>query len=131
MRKFLMAIICLFIVSSTVFAQRQNQQRSPEESAKQTTEWMKTELNLTPEQVAPIDSINLVYALAQAKLFEGANGDFASVRDDMQKLNALRLEAYAEVLTADQLQAYNKAMEERRNRGGGGGAGGGGGRRAN
>ena len=124
MRKFLMAIICLFIVSSTVFAQRPNQQRSPEENAKRTTEMMTTELNLTPEQVVPIDSINLVFALAQAKLVENANGDFASVREDMRKLNALRLEAYAEILTEEQMQAYTKLMEERqRNRGGGGGGG--------
>ena len=120
MKRFLFAIVCLFIVSSTVFAQRPDQQRSPEENAKRTTEWMTTELNLTPEQVAPIDSINLVFALAQAKLIERANGDFASVREDMRKLNALRMEAYEEFLTEEQMQAYTKIMEERqRNRGGG------------
>jgi len=83
---------------------------------------MKTELNLTPEQIAPIDSINLVFAKAQAKLIEKANGDFASVREDMQKLNALRLEAYGKVLTDEQMEAYKKLMEERmRNRGNRGG----------
>ena len=117
MKKFSIAIVCLFIVSSTVFAQRPSP-RSPEENARQTTEWMKTELDLTPEQVVPIDSINLVFAQAQAILFERANGDFASVREDMQKLNALRLEAYEKILTDEQMQAYRKLMEERRrNRG--------------
>ena len=121
MRKYLFAIVCLFVVSSTVFAQRPNP-RSPEENAKQTTEWMKTELNLTPEQVAPIDSINLVFAQAQAVLIERANGDFASVREDMRKLNALRLEAYEKILTDEQMEAYKKFMEERqRNRGNRGG----------
>ena len=116
MRKSLFAIVCLLLVSSVAFAQRPN--RSPEENAKQTTEWMKTELNLTPEQVAPIDSINLVFAQAQALLFERANGDFASLREDMRKLNALRLEAYEKILTEEQLEAYKKLMEERlRNRG--------------
>jgi len=117
MKKFVFVIVCLFIVSMTVSAQQFNQ-RTPEENAKRMTERMKTELNLTPEQVAPIDSINLVFAKAQAKLIEKANGDFASVQEDMKKLNALRLEAYAKVLTDEQLEAYKKFIAERmRNRG--------------
>jgi len=112
MKKILFVIACLFIVSLTASAQRV--QRSPEENAKRMTELMTTELNLTPEQVAPIDSINLVFAKAQAKLMEKANGDFASVREDMQKLNALRVAEYAKILTDEQLQSYQKMMEERR-----------------
>lgn len=117
MKRFLFLSICLFIISFTVSAQ-QFTQRTPEENAKRMTDRMTTELNLTPEQVTPIDSINLVFAQAQAKLIEKANGDFASVREDMQKLNALRLDAYSKVLTDEQLEAYKKMMENRmRNRG--------------
>jgi len=80
---------------------------------------MKDSLALTPAQIAPVDSINLVFAKAQAKLMENANGDFTSVRADMQKLNALRLEAYEKVLTDEQIEAYKKMMAGRmRNRGG-------------
>jgi len=118
MKKILFAIACLFVVSGTMFAQRGNNQRTPEENATRMTERMKTELNLTPEQIAPVDSINLVFAKAQAKLMEKANGDFASVREDMQKLNALRIEAYEKVLTDEQIIAYKKMMADRmRNRG--------------
>jgi len=121
MKKCLFAFVCLLAVTLSVSAQPgggQRVQRSPEENAKRMTERMTTELKLTPEQVTPVDSINLVFAKAQAQLFEKANGDFASVREDMQKLNALRLEAYGKVLTQDQLDAYKKMMEERmRNRG--------------
>jgi len=124
MKRILLTIACLLVVSATMFAQRGNNQRTPEENAKRTTERMKTELNLTAEQVAPVDSINLVFAKAQAKLMEKANGDFASVRDDMQKLNALRVKAYEKVLTDEQIEAYKKMMAERmRNRGQGGGNG--------
>jgi len=112
MKKSLIVIVSLFIVSLTVSAQ-QFSQRTPEENAKRMTERMKTDLNLTPEQVAPIDSINLVFAQAQAKLIEKANGDFASVREDMQKLHALRVEAYEKILTDEQMQVYQKLMEER------------------
>jgi hypothetical protein len=124
MKKFLLATVCLFIVTLAVSAQRPNQ-GTPEENAKRNTERMKTELNLTPEQVAPVDSINLVFAKAQAKLIEKANGDFASVREDMQKLNALRSEAYEKVLTKEQLASYKKIQEARRARMGQGGQGGG------
>jgi len=113
MKKILFAVVCLFVVSLTVSGQRLNQ-RSPEESAKQLTERMTTELNLTSEQVVQIDSINLVFAKAQAKLIERANGDFASVWEDMRKLNALRTEAYEKVLTDEQMLAYQKMMEDRR-----------------
>jgi len=124
MRKILLVVACLLVVSATMFAQRGNNQRTPEENAKRTTERMTTELNLTPEQVAPVDSINLVFAKAQAKLIEKANGDFASVRDDMLKLNALRLEAYGKVLTTEQIEAYKKMLADRtRNRGGQGDGG--------
>ena len=117
MKKLLFVIVCLFVVLATVSAQ-QREMPTPEESAKRMTESMKTELNLSAAQVAPVDSINLVFAKAQAKLFEKANGDFASIREDMQKLNALRIEAYEKFLTDEQLQAYKKMMEERmRNRG--------------
>ena len=123
MRKFLFAIVGLLIVSSTVFAQRP-MQGTPEENAKRATEMMKRELNLTPEQIAPIDSINVIFAQAQAKLYESANGDFASLREAMQKLNELRIEAYEPILTEEQMQAYKKLMEERmRNRGQGPGQG--------
>jgi len=120
MKKILLAIACLLVVSATIFAQPGNR-RTPEENAKRMTERMTTELNLTPEQVAPVDSINLVFAKAQAKLVENANGDFASIRDDMRKLSALRVEAYEKVLTPEQIEAYKKMMAERmRNRGQGG-----------
>jgi len=119
MKKLVFVIICLFVVSITVSAQQGNQgnRPTPEESAKRSTQMMKDSLNLTKEQVAPIDSINLVFAKAQAKLFEKAEGDFASISEDLTKLNALRLEAYEKFLTDEQMQAYKKMMERIRNRG--------------
>jgi len=117
MRKLLFVVVCSFAISGFALAQPGNN-RTPEESAKLMTDRMKTELNLTPEQIAPVDSINLVFAKAQAKLREKANGDFSLIREDMQKLGALRIEAYEKVLTDEQIQAYKKWVEERRrNRG--------------
>jgi len=117
MKKLLFVIVCLFVISGIAFAQRGNN-RTPEENAKRMTEQMKDSLGLTPAQIAPVDSINLVFAKAQAKLMEKANGDFSSIREDMQKLSALRIEAYEKVLTDEQIEAYKKMMARRmRNRG--------------
>ena len=127
MKKLLFVIICLSIVSVSVFAQQRGNRRTPEESAKQTTEWMKTELKLTDKQIAPVDEINLVYAKAAAKLRENATGggDFASMREPMQKLEEERVKSFEKVLTKEQLESYKKLAAERRPRPGGGGQGGG------
>jgi len=124
MKKLLFAFVCLCVALTVSAQQGGGNQRTPEENAKRTTERMKSDLNLTPEQVAPVDSVNLVFAQARAKLIEKANGDRASIRDDMQKLNALQLEAYGKVLTADQLATYKKQMEDRRQKAQGGQGGG-------
>ena len=123
MKKVLFVIICLSVVSVTVFAQQRGTRRTPEESAKQTTEQLKTELKLTAKQIAPVDSINLVYAKAVAKLRENSTGDFASMREPMQKLEEQREKAFVKILTKEQLEGYKKWVAERpqRQRGGGGG----------
>ena len=118
MRKILFLFVSLFIVALSVSAQPGQRGGTPEENAKRNTEQMKTSLNLTPAQIAPVDSINLVYAKALAKLWESSSGDFASMREPMQKLQADQLKAFEKVLTDEQLQAYRKSLEERqRNRG--------------
>ena len=117
MKKILLVIVCLFVVLATVSAQqgnRGNRGGTPEENAKRTTEWMKTELKLTAKQVAPVDSINLVIAKAQAKLRESANGNFSSMREANQKLEDDRVKAFEKVLTKEQLEGYKKQMQERR-----------------
>lgn len=125
MKRFLFVSVCLLVFSLTISAQQggPRSQRTPEENAKRMTEMMTKELNLTADQVAPVDSINLVFSQAQAKLRESANGDFSSMRENMQKLNALRVESLEKVLTKEQMDAYKKLMEERmknrENRGGG------------
>ena len=135
MKKLLFVSVCLLICLATASAQQGQgnrgggQGRTPEETAKRNTEMMKDSLKLNARQVVRVDSINLVYAKAQAKLRENANGDFASIREDMTKLNEKQLKDFEKVLTKDQLAKYQKMMEARRNRMGQGGGQGGGGNR--
>jgi len=135
MKKILFGFVCLLVLSFTVSAQPgqggNRQQRTPEESAKQYTETLKTQLNLTARQVAPVDSVNLVYAKESAKMRENASGDFASMREPMQKLEDQRVAAFAKILTDEQVQAYKKYLADRPQRGGPGGGQGQGGQRRN
>jgi len=125
MKKVLFGIVCLLFLSITVSAQPgqggNRPQRTPEQSAKIYTDTLKVRLNLTAKQVAPVDSLNLVYAKAAAKLRENANGDFSSMRESMQKLEDQRTAAFAKVLTDEQVQAYKKYLADRPRMGQGGG----------
>lgn len=96
----------------------QRQQRmTPEDIAKRNTEWMTKELNLTSEQIVPVDSINLLFAKAQQVIFQSAGEDRQKFRENLQALEKEKETSLSEVLTAEQLELYKKKREEmRRNR---------------
>ena len=100
----------LFVVATAFSQQRMN----PEEMAKQTTEWMKTELKLTDDQVTKVEAINLSIAQERTKMIENAAGDFEAMRPEMEKLNAKTLEEFGKVLTKEQLEEYQKQAAQRR-----------------
>lgn len=118
-----------FVLLTTTFAFAQRpeggqgqggrRQFSAEEIAQRNTDWMKKDLNLTDDQVAPVDSINLVYAKAQVALMQSASGDRESMRTAMQDLMAKKGEALSSVLTKEQMDLYKQRMSERGNRMGG------------
>ena len=111
MKRFLFVIVCVLIVSVTAFAQQRG--GNPEEMAKQTTEWMKTELKLTSEQATQVEAINLSMAKERTQLMENAGGDMSSMRDAMQKLTEKTEEAFSKVLTQEQLDEYKKQAAQR------------------
>jgi len=111
MKRLLFVTVCLFIASVTAFAQ---QRATPEESTKRTMEWMTTELKLTAQQVTQVEPVILSMAKERVALIEKANGDFGSVRDDMQKINTKTEEALGKILTKEQLAEYQKQAAQRR-----------------
>ena len=117
MKKSLLLAVLLFTVFTISYAQGGRQRMSPEERAKRTTEWMKTELKLTQEQVVEIDSINLAYAKAQQSLLEEANGDRSKISEKMTALTKERNDAFSKVLTKEQMDLYKQKSRERRNNG--------------
>ncbi|MDR3194866.1 MAG: hypothetical protein LBT76_06205 [Tannerella sp.] len=120
MKKYLLIIagwlVCLAL--SAQAPQEGRQQRgegrrfTAEEFAKRSTEWMTEELELTTGQVAPVDSINLLFAQAQQILFQSADGDREKLRESMTVLNREKEKALSDVLTAEQLERYRKKTAE-------------------
>lgn len=86
-----------------------------EERAKRITEWMVTELSLTEDQVAPVDSINLLFTKTQQILLQAADGDREKIREAMTALETEKTEALAKVLTSEQLENYKKKSSEMKN----------------
>lgn len=117
MKKLFPGILFLLMISTLSFAQgpRGGERPSPEDMAKRTTEWMIKELDLTPEQVNPIDSINLLFAKAQELIFQsiGEERDREEIRETLNALEQERIKSYSEFLSADQLELYKKKTEER------------------
>ncbi|MDR2057126.1 MAG: DUF4890 domain-containing protein [Dysgonamonadaceae bacterium] len=111
-------ILCVTVLLSMVFslANAQNarggQKMSVEERAKMTTEWMIKELNLTSEQIAPVDSVNLLFAKAQQVIFQSSEGDREKIRETMLALEKEKETAFSGILTAEQLELYKKKRSE-------------------
>ena len=120
MKRIMFFTVCLFVIATTAFAQQQRG-GTPEENAKRQTERLTTELKLTAQQVPQVEAVNLSMAKERAQLMEKAGGNFASVQDDMQKLNAKTEEALSKILTKEQLDAYKQLQATQRQRQGGGG----------
>ena len=118
MKRFLFLMVCLCFVAGTAFSQ---QRMNPEEMAKSTTEWMKTELKLTADQAAKVEAVNLSMAKERSKMMENAGGDRESMRAEMEKLNAKTLEEFGKILSKEQLDEYQKQAAQRGGRPGGGG----------
>ena len=91
------------------------QRMTVEERAKKTTEWMTTELSLTQEQIAPVDSINLLFTKVQQTYFQSVDGDRDKVREAMITLGKEKEEALSKVLTPKQMEDYKVKIQEMMN----------------
>jgi hypothetical protein len=89
----------------------QFQQMSPEERAKQETQWMKTDLALTAQQLSKVDSINLKYAKMRSQL-QGQDREARMAK--MQELQSQKEGELKSVLTEDQMKKYKELLPQRR-----------------
>lgn len=111
--KKLLLLVLFSVIFSGVHAQRNR--ITVEERAKRNTEWMKNELNLSEEQIPPVDSINLLFTKAQHVLMQNEEGNREKIREALTALDAQKTESLKTVLTSDQLETYKKKSEEMRN----------------
>lgn len=114
MKKILLTALLLLSISLITVAQNRRERPSAEEMAKRNTEWMTRDLNLSEEQIAPVDSINLLFAKAQQKIFESIGENFEGVRETMQALEEEKTKALSQVLFPEQLKLYEKKRDEMR-----------------
>lgn len=114
-----LAFIMLLTLSITsTYAQPphgQRQQKSPEERAQLTTDWMKSELNLNKKETKKVHEINLKYARQMQKKMEEVRqtGDRSQMRSEMQKINNEKNKELEPVLGEEKYQLYLKKIEER------------------
>ena len=127
MKKFFMMMMAVAF-SLTSFAQQGGQRRdfNPESTATRRADMVKEAAKTTDEQYKKVYDLFLKQAQeTQAKMKEaqekGERPQFN--REDMQKQQEATTAALKEILTPEQLEAYEKAQSERRQRFGQGGPG--------
>jgi hypothetical protein len=95
-------------------------QMTPEERAKHETDWMKTELALTENQIQTVDSINLKYAKKRDEMRKQSDAsDFRAIRPKMEELRNQKNEELKSVLSDKQMEKYLESLSKRRRNGSG------------
>ncbi|TDK44329.1 Spy/CpxP family protein refolding chaperone [Algoriphagus formosus] len=115
MKKLLVSIAMIFLVSLGAFAQQQRrgERPDPEARAKMMTERMAEELGLNEEQKAKILEINLANAQKRKAAMESQRADREALKEEMKKQD----EQIKEILTEEQRKKWEELKETRRSRG--------------
>ena len=110
-------ILVLFILTSMVYGQQggQRQRMSPEDRAKQTTDWMTKELKLDEKTTKKVGDINLKYAKKQQAEMQQVmeSGDRSQMREIMGKINEEKNKELKPVLGDKKFEQYQKLLQER------------------
>lgn len=112
MKKLLIAAVLTF-AGFTSFAQRPNDNRTPEQRAEAQTKSLTESLKLNEDQQKQIYTLNLERMKQMAEMRESGAPDREKMRASMEAYNT----AVSKVLTPEQQEAYKKEMEQRRSSG--------------
>jgi len=105
----------VFVLFSTLNVVGQGRNRkSPEEMAKQQTEWMKKELKLSAGQEQKMYNINLETAKKMRQTWEKHKGNREAIQEEMKVTRRQKDKEMKEVLTKEQYELYKKKLDERR-----------------
>lgn len=118
MKRLGLVLLFAMFVSVFSFAQDRGGQRNfdPEAMAKRQTETLKEKLGLDKDQEKKIHDINLDSLKKMAELREEAQGGggFSAIREDMMAIRKKQDADIKKVLTEDQVEKYDKYLEERK-----------------
>jgi protein CpxP len=114
MKKVLIALMLTFVGINSI-AQRQEDNRTPEQRAEAQTKSLTESLKLNEDQQKQVYALNLDRVKQMVEMRNGQSPNREKMRESMEAYNT----ALAKVLTPEQQEAYKKQMEERRSRGGG------------
>ncbi|MBX2972658.1 MAG: hypothetical protein KF797_06115 [Flavobacteriales bacterium] len=110
-------LIVAVMAGMAVAAQAQDKaQRTPEERAKMRTERLTKELELTPEQAAKVEAINMKYAGKVDEVRKEREAERAEVRKEAKTMHDAHDAEMKAVLTADQYAKWTARKEEMRNK---------------
>ena len=109
-------LVTIFTVMSSVnlYAQK-GKKKSPEEIARQQTEWMTKELKLDQDQQQKIAKINLDISKKIEKTRNEHMGNREAMQSAMKVHRKEKDKEMKEVLTKEQYELYKKKLAEKRN----------------
>lgn len=111
MKKLLLLFIATALVTTAALAQMEQKK----DYKKDRTEWdnkMKTELNLTSDQVVKYDALNKEYNAKIDALKQDANLDKAVMKEKKMGLKNEKEARFVEILTPEQQTKYKEMMEK-------------------
>ncbi|REA62711.1 hypothetical protein DSL64_07245 [Dyadobacter luteus] len=109
MKKVLIATVLTF-AGLTSYAQRPNDNRTPEQRAEAQTKSLTESLKLNDDQQKQIYTLNLERVKQMTEMRESGTPDREKMRASMEAYNT----AVNKVLTPEQQEVYKKEMEQRR-----------------
>lgn len=106
-----LGIAALLICTFTFARAQEGQMPSPEARASKMTEWMKTNLNLTADQVSKVQDLNMKYAVKMDSL-KNSSLDKQNKYDVMKSEGETKDNEMKSILTADQYKTYQEKKQE-------------------
>lgn len=115
MKNFAGTLLILLIFCMHAVGQREDMAKlSAEEIAERQTNRMKTDLNLTEEQIPKVQAINLEYAKKTKELFANEALSRPEKFQEMQVMNSNKEFELKKVFTKEQYKLFKAQQEERR-----------------
>jgi Spy/CpxP family protein refolding chaperone len=100
-------LVCMFTLAKA----QEAQMPSAEARASKMTEWMKSNLNLTADQVGKVQDLNMKYAVKMDSL-KNSNMDKQNRFDVMKSEGEAKDAEMKSILTADQYKTYQEKKQE-------------------